>query len=92
MQPTPSTPSPVRFEAHRSRRRRPWARPTAAGFPASIAAEATAVLDPENVDLAERLREAELRLAIESAVSRILRFALARGARTSTPAIREEDA
>lgn len=55
------------------------------GSPASIAAEATAVLDPENVDLAERLHEAELRLAIESAVSRILGFALARGGEDLDP-------
>jgi hypothetical protein len=38
----------------------------------------TAVLEAHEVELAQHLREAELDLAIESAASRLLGFALAR--------------
>lgn len=51
--------------------------------PAEVAAnhsETTAVLESDRTALTERLHEAELNLAIESAASRILGFALARGA------------
>lgn len=48
-------------------------------LPASTATNASTVLEPE-AELTEKLHEAEVQLAIESAISRLLGFALERGA------------